>query len=83
MNTNVMSDIKPFKMYRNIYYVGSLKYSVHLIDTECGLVLVNFPQYGDKPDIATISVHESDMVKIAALNVQINEQIRKQFETKS
>ena len=48
-----------------------------------GYWLVNFPQYGDKPDIATISVHESDMVKIAALNVQINEQIRKQFETKS
>ena len=45
-----------------------------------GYWLVNFPQYGDKPDIATISVHESDMVKIAALNVQINEQIRKQFE---
>ena len=48
-----------------------------------GYWLVNFPQYGDKPDIATISVHELDMVKIAALNVQINEQIRKQFETKS
>ena len=48
-----------------------------------GYWLVNFPQYGDKPDIATISVHESDMVKIATLNVQINEQIRKQFETKS
>ncbi len=41
MNTNVMSDIKPFKMYRNIYYVGSLKYSVHLIDTECGFVLID------------------------------------------
>lgn len=41
MNVNYMSDFKPFRMYGNIYYVGSAKYSVHLIDTEAGLVLID------------------------------------------
>ena len=41
MNTTYLSDIKPFKMHGNIYFVGSTKVSVHLIDTECGLVLID------------------------------------------
>lgn len=48
-----------------------------------GYWLVNFPQYGDQPDIGTISVHESDMVTIRALDVQINEQLRKHHESHS
>lgn len=36
MNVNLISDFKPFRMYGNIYYVGSAKYSVHLINTEAG-----------------------------------------------
>lgn len=35
------SDIKPFKMYGNLYFVGTSRVSVHLIDTECGLVLID------------------------------------------
>ena len=34
MNANFISDFRPFRMYGNIYYIGSAKYSVHLIDTE-------------------------------------------------
>ena len=41
MNTNFISDFRPFRMYGNIYYIGSAKYSVHLIDTEAGLVLID------------------------------------------
>lgn len=41
MNVNFISDFKPFRMYGNIYYVGSAKYSVHLINTEAGLVLID------------------------------------------
>lgn len=41
MNANFISDFKPFRMYGNIYFVGSAKYSVHLIDTEVGLVLID------------------------------------------
>ena len=35
------SDIKPFKMYENIYFVGSTRVSVHVIDTEEGLVVID------------------------------------------
>ena len=48
-----------------------------------GYWLVNFPQYADKPDIATISVHEADMVVIPVLDVQTNEWIRKQHSTQA
>ena len=35
------SDIRPFKMYGNLYFVGSSKVSVHLIKTNDGLVLID------------------------------------------
>ncbi len=38
---NVKSDIKAFRMYRNIYFVGAEKVSVHAIDTEDGIVLID------------------------------------------
>ena len=41
-----------------------------------GYWLVNFPQFGDKPDIATISVHQDDMVVIPKMDAQINERIK-------
>ena len=41
MNVNFISDFQPFRMYGNLYFVGSAKYSVHLIDTEVGLVLID------------------------------------------
>lgn len=35
------SDIMPFKMYENLYFVGSTRVSVHLIETVEGLVLID------------------------------------------
>lgn len=35
------SDIRPFRMYGNVYFVGSSKVSVHIIQTECGLVMID------------------------------------------
>ena len=49
---------------------------------ECsdGYWLVNFPQYGAKKDIATISVKEDDLKVIPKMDARINEQIKAQFE---
>lgn len=52
---------------------------------ECsdGYWLVNFPQYGSKRDIATISVKEEDLTVISKMDARINEQIKAQFESQS
>ena len=43
--------------------------------------LVNFPQYGEKSDIATISVLESDLILLPdGMDARINERIKAQFE---
>ena len=49
---------------------------------ECsdGYWLVNFPQYGAKRDIATISVKEEDLKIIPQMDARINEQIKAQFD---
>ena len=51
---------------------------------ECadGYWLVNFPQYGDKPDIATISIHQNDMIVISKMDAQVNEHIKAEHEGK-
>lgn len=41
MKNSIKSDIRPFKMYGNLYFVGSTKVSVHIIETEEGLVLID------------------------------------------
>lgn len=41
--------------------------------------LINFPQYGENPDIATISIHEDDMKQIPSMDARNNERIRQQF----
>lgn len=41
MKNNIKSDITPFKMYENIYFIGSTRVSVHLIETEEGLVMID------------------------------------------
>ena len=48
---------------------------------ECrnGYWLINFPQYGENPDIATISIHEDDMKQIPSMDARNNEKIRQQF----
>ena len=49
---------------------------------ECsdGYWLVNFPQYGAKRDIATISVKEEDLKIIPKMDARINERIKAQFD---
>ncbi|MEE1075458.1 MAG: hypothetical protein U0K93_08280 [Acutalibacteraceae bacterium] len=51
-----------------------------LEDNSNGTWLVNFPQYGEKDDIAEISVKEEDLKAIPAMNAIINEQIKAQFD---
>lgn len=41
MQTLVESDIQPFRMYGNLYFVGSTRVSVHIIKTACGLVMID------------------------------------------
>ena len=49
---------------------------------ECsdGYWLVNFPQYGAKEDVATISVKEDDLKVIPQMDARVNERIKAQFE---
>jgi len=44
-----------------------------------GYWLVNFPQYGDKTDIAEIDIKEEDMTEVPIMDVKRNEQIKAQF----
>ena len=50
MNNSKISDISPFKMFGNLYFVGSSRVSVHLIDTEEGLVMIDtgYPEMFDQ-----------------------------------
>lgn len=41
MEKNLKSDITPFEMYDNLFFVGSSKVSVHIIRTEKGLVMID------------------------------------------
>lgn len=45
-----------------------------------GYWLVNFPQCGDKDDIAEISIKEEDLRIVEILDAQMNEQIKAKFE---
>ena len=45
-----------------------------------GYWLVNFPQYGDKPDIGTVGIHEDDMIVIDEMNARVNERIKAEHE---
>jgi hypothetical protein len=55
-----------------------------ICDDRCidGHWLVNFPQYGEKEDIATLDVLEADLIKVPVMDARINERIRAQFEVK-
>lgn len=37
----MLSNIKPFEIYKNIFFVGSSKVSVHVLKTEKGLVMID------------------------------------------
>ena len=45
-----------------------------------GTWLVNFPQCGEKDDIATLSVREEDMELVPVMNAILNEQIKDKFD---
>ena len=51
-----------------------------LDDNSNGTWLVNFPQCGEKEDIATTSIKEEDLKKIHIMYAIVNEQIKAQFE---
>ena len=51
-----------------------------LDDKSNGYWLVNFPQCGAKPDIATTSIKEEDLKMIPVMYAIVNEQIKAQFE---
>ena len=51
-----------------------------LDDRANGFWLVDFPQYGEKDSIATISVHENDMKYLPnGMDARINEEIAARF----
>ena len=64
------------------------KYGVHkgmqgwicLDDHTNGTWLVNFPQCGEKDDIAEISVTEDDLTVIPVMDAAVNEAIKAQFD---
>ena len=41
MMNKLKSDIQPFRIHKNIYFVRSTRVSVHLIKTEYGLVMID------------------------------------------
>lgn len=48
-----------------------------------GYWLVNFPQYGEKDDIAEINIKEEDLLLLPmGMDARINEKIRKQNDGK-
>ena len=54
-----------------------------ICDGDCidGYWLVNFPQYGEKEDIAEINIKEEDLMQLTeGMDARVNESIRAQFE---
>ena len=51
-----------------------------LEDNTDGTWLINFPQYGDKPDIAEISVDEEDLKLVSKMDARKNEKIKALFD---
>ena len=45
-----------------------------------GYWLVNFPQCGEKEDIATLDIKEKDLKLIPVMHAIVNEQIKAQFD---
>jgi len=50
VNNNHISDIAPFRMLGNVYFVGSSAVSVHIIDTGAGLIMIDtgYPNMHDQ-----------------------------------
>jgi hypothetical protein len=75
-----MMDCVEVTVEKNAYAVQGVHKGMQgwicLDDCSDGYWLVNFPQFGDKPDIATISVHQDDMVVIPKMDARLNERIK-------
>lgn len=53
---------------------------IWLEQRNAGYWLVNFPQYGEKEDIAEISVKEEDLILLPnGMDARINEKIKAEF----
>lgn len=48
-----------------------------------GYWLVNFPQCGEKDDIAEISIKETDLMVVQLLDARVNERIKEEYENTS
>lgn len=48
-----------------------------------GYWLVNFPQYGEKDDIAEIDIREEDLKEIPVMDARVNEKIKAEFDALS
>ncbi len=42
--------------------------------------LVNFPQCGEKEDISTLGIKESDLMEIPVMHAIVNERIKEQYD---
>ena len=53
-----------------------------ICDPRCidGYWLVNFPQYGEKENIATLEIKEEDLKLIPVMYAKVNERIKAEFE---
>ena len=52
-----------------------------LEDNSNGTWLVNFPQYGEKEDIAEISIKEDDLILLPnGMDARVNERIKAEWE---
>ena len=70
------------KKYTNEGVHKGMQGWICLDDCSDGYWLVNFPQYGDKPNIATIGIHQDDMVVISKMDARVNERIKAEHEEK-
>lgn len=52
-----------------------------LDDNRNGLWLVNFPQCGEKEDIAEICIKEEDMKVVPVMQAIVNERIKAEYES--
>lgn len=68
MENTVKSDIPAFRMYGNLYFVGSSKVSVHILKTEEGLVMIDtgYPQMYEQilDSMHSLGLDEKDICAI-------------------
>ncbi len=76
---NVQVIVEKEKYAREGVHKGMFGWICHPKCAE-GYWLVNFPQCGEKEDIAEISIKEEDLRIVEILDAQMNEQIKAKFE---